>query len=119
MSENTSLQAAIVQLPKLRYSRIPVIDTSRNVVGILYKKDLLRLKLDLTLSSKNIDSVMRKPLYIHPTLKLNALFRKFKQQRNHMAVLQSSGGKSLSIITMSDVLEELFDDVLPDEGTSA
>lgn len=47
-------------------------------------------------------------------MRLNALFRKFKQQKTHMAVVQGGAGEALGIVTMSDVLDTLFDEYLGD-----
>jgi len=60
------------------------------------------------------DALMRKPLFVSPSMRLNALFRKFKQQKTHMAVVQADSGDALGIVTMSDVLNTLFDDILPE-----
>ena len=62
----------------------------------------------------SVDAVMRKPLFVSPTMRLNTLFRKFKQQKTHMAVVQGNSGDALGIVTMSDVLDTLFEDIMPD-----
>jgi len=48
-------------------------------------------------------------------MKLQAVFRKFKQQRIHMAIVQGNHGEALGIITMTDILDTLFEDLLMDE----
>ena len=37
-----------------------------------------------------------------------------RQQKTHMAVVQSEFGDAVGIVTMSDVLNTLFEDILPD-----
>jgi magnesium and cobalt transporter len=68
--------------------------------------------------NRPISELMRKPLVVTPSLQVNALFRKFKQQKNHMAVVQRATGETLGIITMSDVLESLLEDLFPEEEKS-
>jgi putative hemolysin len=127
LSTATTIRGALAALRSQRFSRIPITDAARSeVVGILYAKDLLRAKLQPELLSQPVETMMRKPLFVSPTLRLNSLFRKFKQQRTHMAVVQgplphdkglgkglgSGTGEALGIVTMSDILETLFEEVI-------
>ncbi|MCM2278401.1 MAG: CNNM domain-containing protein [Oligoflexia bacterium] len=108
----TTLRSALSAFRGQRYSRIPVLGTGRKVVGILYSKDLLRAKLDPELLNLQVTAVMRKPLFVQSSLRLNSLFRKFKQERTHMAIVQGPAGEPLGVVTMNDVLEALFEDLL-------
>jgi CBS domain containing-hemolysin-like protein len=116
LSMDMTVKAALSTRRGNRYSRIPVTTPNRRqIVGILYTKDLLRAKLEQGMMTHPISDLMRKPLFVHASMHLNALFRKFKQQRTHMAVVQRPTGETLGIVTMDDVLESLFGDLLPDE----
>jgi putative hemolysin len=111
-----TLKDVLISMRNERHSRIPVVTANRKqVVGILYTKDLLRAKLDPNLMSIRVEEVMRKPYTVAATTRLNALFRKLKQQKTHMAIVQSTAGEAIGIVTMTDVLEALFGDMLPDE----
>lgn len=119
LTERTTLRSAINMIRSQKHSRIPVTTTGstparRQVIGILYSKDLLRARLQPDLLQMSVDAVMRKPLFVSPTMRLNTLFRKFKQQKTHMAVVQGNSGDALGIVTMSDVLDTLFEDIMPD-----
>lgn len=119
LSVTTTLKGALAAVRAQRYSRIPVTAANRReVVGVLYSKDLLRAKLEPDRMQLTVAEIMRKPLFVHPEMRLNALFRKFKQQRTHMAVVQGPRGETLGIITMSDILDTLFEDLFPDEEAS-
>jgi putative hemolysin len=120
LSEKTTLRNSLNTMRSQKYSRIPITAANstgsrRQVVGVLYSKDLLRAKLEPELMSLTVDTIMRRPLFVSPAIRLNALFRKFKQQKTHMGVVQGPGGEALGIVTMSDVLDALFEDLLPDE----
>ncbi|MCM2324395.1 MAG: CNNM domain-containing protein [Oligoflexia bacterium] len=112
LSPHITLKAALAAFRGQRYSRIPVVGPGRKVVGILYSKDLLRSKLDPEHLSLQVSAVMRKPFFVSSTARLNALFRKFKQERTHMAIVQGPAGETLGVVTMNDVLEALFEDLL-------
>jgi putative hemolysin len=117
MAASTTLKGALTALRSQRYSRIPVTSADRRqVVGVVYSKDLLRAKLEPELLNLAVSSIMRKPLLVPPNLRLNALFRRFKQQKTHLAVVQGQSGDAIGIVTMSDVLDALFEDLLEEEA---
>ncbi len=116
LSINTTIKAALVAVKNDRYSRIPILSPNRNdVVGILYSKDLLRFRLPIESSQITVSSLMKKPFFIQPNMKLNTLFRKFKQHKIHMAILKNTNGDISGVVTMSDVLDTLFEDFIPEE----
>lgn len=107
-----NLKTALGTVRAQKYSRIPVIGPNQLVLGVIYSKDLLRMKLEPEFGNTPVSNIVRKPLVVSPTLRLNSLFRKFKQERNHMAIVVSATGEPLGIVTMSDVLNALFEDIL-------
>lgn len=99
---------------KEEYSRIPVIGTSKtDVLGVLYSKDLLEAQINPELLDQPVTNLMREKLSVSPTMKVNALFRKMKQSKRHLAVvIDEKEQAALGIVTMGDILEEIFDDFL-------
>jgi CBS domain containing-hemolysin-like protein len=116
LPRSTTVQEALASLRTQHYSRIPVIGASKKeVVGILYSKDLLKAKLKAEDLKVKISEIMLEPIFVPPTMKLNTLFRRFKHQKTHMAIVQKSTGDALGVITMSDVMDTLFDDLFPED----
>jgi|GEM_PF-397338 len=99
------------------FSRLPVYQTGspNRIIGVLYSKDLLIARLDPDLGRESIQVMMRKPFAVSSQIKLGTLFRRFKQSQTHMAVVENPDGTALGIVTMTDVLEALFDDFLDTE----
>lgn len=90
---HTTVRSALAVMRGQRFSRIPVTSPNkREVVGVLYSKDLLRAKLVPSLLEVPIVELMRKPLFVSPSTRLNPLFRRFKRLRTHMAVVTSGKG---------------------------
>jgi Mg2+/Co2+ transporter CorC len=50
-------------------------------------------------------------LFVVRTMPLDRLFRIFKQRRTHMAVVVNEYGKLAGLVTMEDLLEELFGEI--------
>jgi magnesium and cobalt transporter len=114
----TPVRAAIQAVRAQSYSRVPIMDRERKaVVGILYAKDLLRAKVHPAASDLNapVETLMRKPLVVSVTTHLNSLFRRFKQMKTHMAIVTGPGDETIGVVTMSDVLETLFEDLFPED----
>jgi putative hemolysin len=118
LGAKTTVRTAIQAMRSQNFSRVPVIGRDRKeVVGILYAKDLLRAKLHPAagVHDTTIETLMRKPLFVPVSMRLNSLFRRFKQQKTHMAVVQGPNEEAIGIVTMSDVLETLLEDLFPEE----
>ena len=92
------------------HSRFPVFDeTGENVLGILLAKDLLASEL---IDKKNkIKGMLRSPVFVPESKKLNILLREFKANRNHLAVVVDEYGKVSGLVTIEDVLEQIVGDI--------
>lgn len=94
------------------YSRIPVV-TNKEIVGIVYKKDLLLNPEFQTSNKQPITEWMRTPIIVAPDMPINSLFRQLRQSKKHLAVVKdTTSNKTIGIVTMKDVLTELFEDIL-------
>ncbi len=102
---------------KTGFSRIPVIeDNIDNIVGILHIKDLFSRYLenkgsDAPLGSLDIKSIMKKPYFIPESKKLDSLLKAFKAKKSHMAVVVDEYGGVSGIVTLEDVVEEIFGEI--------
>jgi len=109
------------------HSRIPVtggaIDT---IVGILYAKDLLadeaagRTPASPPASPRGVRGepapvrvrdVMRPPLFIPATKRLDELLAEFRRAKVHMAVVLDEYGGTAGLVTIEDLIEEIFGDI--------
>lgn len=96
-----------------KYSRIPVTGPNRRrIIGVLYKKDLLLARMAPDFATLKVEDLMRRPLAVNTQSRLNSVFRKLKQNQTHIAIVENvAGGEALGIVTMHDVLDEIFDDL--------
>lgn len=91
------------------HSRFPVFQDSReNIIGILLAKDLLKLQRAPNL---NIKALLRPPLLLPESKRLNDLLREFRLHRNHMAVLLDEFGRISGLVTIEDVLEQIVGEI--------
>lgn len=98
------------KINRLGYSRMPVFkDNLDNIIGILYIKDLLPH------ISKENDfkwvSLIRKPYFVPESKKIDNLLKEFQSKRVHLAIVVDEYGGSSGLVTMEDILEEIFGEI--------
>jgi putative hemolysin len=93
---------------KTGFSRFPVYRKDLDdVVGMVHVKDSLIIE-DESLSVK---SIMRKILKIDARMKVDDVFREMKRNKTHLALLQNRKGKTLGLVSMEDLIEEIFGEI--------
>lgn len=109
LDAETSYAEVLEMVKEWGYSRVPVYrDSFDTVIGILYIKDLLP-----HIRSDKFDwlSVLRQPYFVPETKKLDDLMNEFQEKRVHMAIVVDEYGGTSGIVTMEDVLEEVFGEI--------
>lgn len=92
------------------YSRIPVYEeTFDQVRGILYIKDLLPYIHKKT--NFNWRDLIRPTMFVPEHKKIDDLLQEFQDKRVHMAIVVDEYGGTSGIVTMEDILEEVFGEI--------
>ena len=108
---NMEQQELIDLIKDMGYSRVPVFEDSFDkIVGILYIKDLLPVLTNI--SNQKWQSFMRDPFFVPENKKIDDLLEEFQDKRIHMAIVVDEYGGSEGIVTMEDILEEIFGDLV-------
>ena len=93
------------------FSRIPVYENGKkHIVGILFAKDVLLAKTRSDFAKLHARDLMRKPFFVSPDQRLNQLFRAMKRNKAHIAIVANNPQTALGIVTMTDLLDEVFED---------
>lgn len=109
-----SLSQAKTILRRKRFSRIPVfsIDNSKQIIGVLYAKDLLLAKSDNLGSESKVEDIMKQPLFLPLSSHLNTVFRRMRKTKNHLAIIENEMEEAVGIVTMNDVLDTFLREVI-------
>ena len=92
------------------YSRIPVYqDSTDNIRGILYIKDLLPHLQKL--SHFRWQSLIRPPHFVPETKKIDDLLREFQENKVHIAIVVDEFGGTSGLVTLEDILEEIVGEI--------
>ncbi|HZP40034.1 MAG TPA: CBS domain-containing protein [Candidatus Binatia bacterium] len=106
----TSGDALLALLREQRFTRVPVYRGERdNVVGILYAKDLLGR--DLGSSAFRLEPLLRPPLFVPVGMRTGEVFRELRRRKVHLALVVDEYGGVAGLVTMEDLLEELFGEI--------
>jgi CBS domain containing-hemolysin-like protein len=108
-----SLEEVLQAFEQKPYSRIPVYEKDKDdIVGILYCKDLLGLPSEVAPAKDwELKSLLRKPYFIPQTKNASDLFREFRFNRVHLAIVVDEYGGVAGLVAMEDLLEELFGEI--------
>ena len=100
------------------HSRVPVYEGGLdNVVGILYAKDLLGLVTSA--GQRSVREVMRKPLFVPETKRLDALLAELKARKVHIAMVLDEYGGTAGLVTIEDVMEQIVGEIADEYDLSA
>ena len=95
---------------KRQCSRMPVYkNTIDNIIGIMYVKDMFFF--DKRKEQFDIENNIRKPYYTFESKRIAELFEEMRKKSLQMAVVADEYGGTAGIITMQDLVEEIFGDI--------
>jgi putative hemolysin len=94
------------------HNKYPVYENDfDHIVGILHVKDLvpaMRLPPD---RQPTLRQLMREPLFVPDTIGVNDLLARFRQRKQHLAILLDEYGGTAGLVALQDIMEELVGEV--------
>lgn len=114
-STYTLEQASQVLLKEKIYSRIPISGKFKeDIVGVLNTKDLVELKLHPEMKIENVMTLAKEPYIVASHLTTEAVFRKMRSKKVHVAFVRNSLGRVTGMVSLQDILsatiEEAFEE---------
>ncbi len=108
---NVTLQEAAAFILEEHNSRFPVYhDTIDHIVGILHLKDVMRMQMNEKLLNKPIGKIkglLREPLFITETRKIDDLLKTMQNEKIQMAIVVDEYGQTAGLLALEDILEEI------------
>lgn len=103
--ESTSVEELTQRFVETNYSRIFVWhDTIDNIIGYVNSKSLFE-------NPKSISDILIKTIYVAETMPLQAMLETFTKRKASIAVVIDEFGGTAGIISLEDVLEQIFGDI--------
>ncbi len=114
VEKSMSLQEVLDKLLTSGHSRLPVYDdTIDNVVGLFYAKDMLRYMQSSRQDggSFSIEPFVKPAYFVPEAKKASDLLSEFQKGHIHMAIVVGEFGGVSGLITLEDIVEEVFGDI--------
>ena len=112
LSYGLPMARLVREVAKRGYSRVPIYQKSRDdIAGILHAKDLVVAGLMGSDRARRLGDLLREPLFVPSSLRVERLFHMFKQRKMHLALVVDEYGKLIGVVTMEDLLEEVFGEI--------
>ena len=100
----------LAQINASGYSRVPVYHESLDQIeGVLYIKDLLPHIHEE--DSFQWQTLLRPAFFIPENKKVDGLLQDFQKRRVHMAIVVDEYGGTRGLVTLEDIIEEIFGDI--------
>ncbi|HEY5210851.1 MAG TPA: hemolysin family protein [Stellaceae bacterium] len=110
LAEDTPFEQATRQMVEHGHSRVPVYrDTLDDVVGMLHIKDMMPYAADRT--SVPLGRIVRKVLFVAPSLPVLDLLLQMRLSRVHMALVVDEFGGIDGLVTIEDVIEQIVGEI--------
>ena len=113
LDAEATLPEAYDVISRTGFSRIPVTQGNLDsIVGIVYAKDLLVRGCGAGTVALRARDVMRKPLFVPETKKLDELLHEFQAAKVHVAIVLDEYGGTAGLVTIEDILEEIVGEIV-------
>ncbi len=121
VSVSSTLDHVLRQLNEHQYSRLPVYEKDPDhIVGVVHLKDLVQVWMSRRAALEarrpaargfDLRKVMRQPLFVPETKSLHELVDEFREHHSHMAIVVDEHGSVAGLVTLEDVLEQVFGEI--------
>ncbi len=117
---DASLDQVLRVMREHQYSRVPVWEGGpEHIIGYVHYKDLMRIWEERRVANERkrvlrpfrLQRVLRKPLVAPETKPLNELIDEFRNTHIHMAMVVDEFGTIAGVVTLEDVLEQIFGEI--------
>ncbi|WP_114202117.1 hemolysin family protein [Janibacter anophelis] len=95
------------------FSRVPVVgESSDDIVGLLYLKDVVRrLLADEETRDLPVSEFMRPAPFVPESKPVDELLREMQRDQTHAAVVVDEYGGTAGLVTIEDILEEIVGEI--------
>ncbi len=117
---DATLDHVLSVMTEHKFTRVPVYEERpEQIIGIVHYKDLMRVWDERRFAHDTrratrpfrLRRFLRRPLVVPETKPLNQLIDEFRTSHTHMALVVDEFGTVTGLVTLEDVLEQVFGDI--------
>ncbi len=99
-------------ITKSTFTKLPVYEENLDqILGIVHIRDLLKAMQSGDCKECTARSLAREAIYVPETIPVDSLLQKFRQNRQHIAIVLDEYGGTAGLVTLEDLLEEIVGEV--------
>ena len=108
-SVDTSVHDLLSLALEVGHTRIPLFQEDvDNIIGFVHIKDLFRLYVE---ENANLAEILRDVIHVPETMPALAVWETLQNRRQYMAIVFDEYGGTAGLITLEDLIEEVFGEV--------
>ncbi len=108
---------SVIKMFNSGFSRLPVYENSPdNIIGVLHYKSVLFANSAITQSKDFVKICMRQVMFVPESISAVELLQTFKRRKDNFAVAINEYGSMSGIVTMDDILKEVFGHITDEYG---
>ena len=108
---------SVIKMFNSGFSRLPVYENSPdNIIGVLHYKSVLFANSAITQSKDFVKICMRQVMFVPESISAVELLQTFKRRKDNFAVAINEYGSMAGIVTMDDILKEVFGHITDEYG---
>ncbi|HEY7209690.1 MAG TPA: hemolysin family protein [Bryobacteraceae bacterium] len=128
LAVDADFETIVAVVTEHQFTRLPVYENRpEHIIGIVHYKDLMRAWQERLLDHSRgtwlrpfrLRRLIRKPLVVPETKPLNQLIDEFRANHTRMALVVDEFGTVTGLVTMEDVLQQIFGDVSDEHDVPA
>ena len=111
IEENTKIKDVPAIIISNRFSRYPVYkQTMDNIIGVVHVQAVIDWLYSASTKNKNetIHAIMQEPVLVPELLSIEKVLEKLRASKQHMAIVVDEYGGVSGLLTMEDIIEEIF-----------
>lgn len=117
LDESLPVEQQYAQLRDTSHSRLPVINSKGNVIGVVLIRSFFREYMKQREELDLVD-LLDTPYFVRPDMPVDELLLDLSKSRTHIAIV-SERSDILGIITVEDILEELVGEIFDEYDNEA
>lgn len=113
LSKNDTIEKTLHIINVEKFTRYPVIDGDKDhVIGLINIKEILTDLLSKPeIAKQTLESYIRPIIRVIDTIHIGDLLIKMQKERIHMAILMDEYGGTSGLVTVEDIVEEIFGEI--------
>jgi CBS domain containing-hemolysin-like protein len=120
ISVDAAPEEVLAVMAEHKYTRVPVYEERpEQIIGLVHYKDLMRVWDERRFAHDRhrvarpfrLRRFLRRPLVVPETKPLNQLIDEFRKTHSHMALVVDEFGTVTGLVTLEDVLEQIFGEI--------